>query len=45
MSDRVCTECNRPVEDWPMCFKGDPQCSDLCRKAAQNKPASELAEE
>lgn len=40
MSERTCTECERPVSEWAMCFKGDPQCSDLCHKAAKNKHVS-----
>lgn len=40
MSEHTCTECGRPVSEWPMAFRGDPQCSVLCQKAAENKQVS-----
>ena len=37
MSDKTCTSCQRPVDDWPMAFRGDDQCSVICRKRAERE--------
>lgn len=30
-----CTECGREREDFPMCFRGEPQCCVNCKKSAK----------
>lgn len=32
-----CIICNRSVKEWPMCFRGEPTCSDRCRKVMRGE--------
>jgi hypothetical protein len=35
--EKSCTVCHSPVSQWPMVFRGDPQCSVICRKSAESE--------
>lgn len=41
MADQPCQNCGRAAKDTPMCFRSDPWCCDLCRKALESKTSEE----
>lgn len=34
---KTCVTCERPVDEWPMAFRGDRACCVVCEKAAAAK--------
>lgn len=35
----TCSICERPVNEWPMAFRGDAECSIVCKKKAAHERA------